>query len=103
MSILSALVFHTPGDRLTRVISVAPPCSTWPISPYPNLTRVPSEPNASYSLLVKIDENYPIQSVQHPLLISLGLEPRIWMKGDSFRLSLVALILKNKGVRNYAQ
>src|SRR5882762_5330107 len=44
-----------------------------------------------------------MQSMQHPLLVGLGHEPRIWMKRDSFGLSLFALILKNKGVRNNAQ
>src|SRR5260221_5280741 len=41
--------------------------------------------------------------MQHPLLVGLGLEPRIWMKRDFFGLSLFASILKDKGVRNNAQ
>jgi hypothetical protein len=59
--------------------------------------------NAGYSLVVKIDENYSIQSVQNPLLIRLGLERRIWMKRYFFGLSVLALILKNKRLRNNAQ
>ena len=40
--------------------------------------------------------------MQHPLLVGLGPEPRIWMKRDSFGPCLVALILKNKGVKLFA-
>ncbi len=58
---------------------------------------------AGYSLIVKIDENYSIQSVQNPLFIRLGLERRIWMKRYFFGLSVLALILKNKRLRNNAQ
>jgi hypothetical protein len=55
---------------------------------------------AGYSLVVKIDENYSIQSMQNPLFIRLGLERRIWMKRYSFGLPVLALILKNKRVGN---
>ena len=58
---------------------------------------------ACYSLVVKIDENYPIQSVQNPLLIALGLELGIRVKRYFFGLTLLALILKNKRLGNNAQ
>src|SRR5260370_20425189 len=104
MSIFSALVFQTPGERLTRVISVVPPCSTCPIRPYPNFTRAPSEPERrAISLVVEIDENYPIQSVQNPLLIGLRPASRAGMKRNSFGLSCIALLLSNKGLANNAQ
>ena len=37
-------VLKISDDRWTRVMSVLPPCSTWPIRPYRNSTRVFKEP-----------------------------------------------------------
>src|SRR5258707_11774575 len=103
MSIFSALVFQIPSDRCTRVISVVPPLHMTDHAIPKIYAGCQRTRKAGYSLVVKIDENYSIQSVQNPLFIRLGLERRIWMKRYFFGLSVLALILKNKRLRNNAQ